>query len=301
MAKIRRDMPDAPVPSRTEPASAPEPERDGEPHQKPYRRKPIKKKRNRGGWLNNLLIAVFALVFAVSGGMLAVRLIQDRAAEDEFASVKQLIDTSAETGTDSADSGTQAQPESNHAKFARLQEQNADFIGWLSIDGTNLDYPVMYHPSAKDYYLRRNFNEEYSRYGTPYLDEKCSLEPRSENWIIYGHNMKTGTIFGCLTEYQKDSYWVEHPTIRLDTIFGDGEYQVYAAFAIDVINDTSFLYNEYTSMDEETFNEYVAQCKSRSAVYSSITPVYGDALLTLSTCEYSSANGRFVVCAVKTE
>ncbi|MGN0976270.1 MAG: class B sortase [Gemmiger sp.] len=240
----------------------------------------------------NLLIAAFSVVFLVSAGMLGYRFWQDKQSEDAFSDVAALIATPAPGDP---------QPEDNSEKYAGLKAKNEDFAGWLKIEGTNLNYPVMYHPGSVDYYLRRDFYGEYSNYGTPYIDEKCTLDPMSNNIIIYGHNMKTGTIFGCLTEYKKAAYYQEHPTIQFDTLAADGTYEVYAAFAIDVVTDTSFLYNTYTDMDETSFNEFVSECKRRSDVESGITPVYGDQLLTLSTCEYSTDNGRYVVCARRVE
>ena len=111
--------------------------------------------------------------------------------------------------------------------------------------------------------------------------------------------MKTGTIFGCLTEYRKGDYYQEHPFIEFDTVYGDAKYEVFGAFTIDVVNDTSFIYNQYIDMDEDAYNRYVDQVISRSDVDSGIRPSYGEQLLTLSTCEYSSANGRYVVVACR--
>ena len=134
------------------------------------------------------------------------------------------------------------------------------------------------------------------------LTPRCALTAadRSDNLVIYGHNMKTGTIFGFLTDYKQPETYQEHPTIRLDTLYGAGEYEVFAAFAIDIAADRSFAYNNYIDLDEDSFREFVEEVKRRSDVDSGITPVYGDELLTLSTCEYSSANGRYVVCARRT-
>ena len=162
----------------------------------------------------------------------------------------------------------------------------------------------MYKPDEKDYYLRRDFNGEYDNYGTPYLDETSTLSAdcQSSNLIIYGHNMKTGTVFGSLTGYKEASYYDEHPLIQFDTLYGDGSYEVFAAFPIDIDTaSTEFPYNTYIDMDEQQFNDFISQVKSRSTVDSGITPVYGDQLLTLSTCEYSVGDGRFVVCARKVE
>ena len=92
-------------------------------------------------------------------------------------------------------------------------------------------------------------------------------------------------------------YYQEHPFIEFDTVYGDAKYEVFGAFTIDVVNDTSFIYNQYIDMDEDAYNRYVDQVISRSDVDSGIRPAYGEQLLTLSTCEYSSANGRYVVVA----
>ena len=299
MAKIRRD--DDPYKTRhLPPIQAPEPaaeqkaaaEEPAHPRRQkggtPDKKKPAKKQ-GSSNVIYNLLMAVCLVVFLVSGGVLAKRFYDDRQTENEFASLQAMIDTDAPATGE----------ESNSAKFAALRDQNSDFIGWISIDGTNLDFPVMYAPDNKDFYLRHDFNKEYSVYGVPYLDEKTTLgaNDQSENLIVYGHNMKTGTIFGCLTGYKEAGYYTEHPRIRFDTVYGDGTYEVFAAFAIDVVQDTSFVYNEYVDLDEATYNEYVYEVIARSDVDTGIRPSYGEQLLTLSTCEYSSDNGRYVVVA----
>ena len=304
MAKIRGD--DDPYKTRhLPPIQAPEPAAEPpRPEQKDAAEEPAHPRRQKGGTpdkkkpakkqgssnaIYNLLMAVCLVVFLVSGGVLAKRFYDDRQTENEFASLQAMIDTDAPATGE----------ESNSAKFAALRDQNSDFIGWISIDGTNLDFPVMYAPDNKDFYLRHDFNKEYSVYGVPYLDEKTTLgaNDQSENLIVYGHNMKTGTIFGCLTGYKEADYYTEHPRIRFDTVYGDGTYEVFAAFAIDVVQDTSFVYNEYVDLDEATYNEYVDEVIDRSDVDTGIRPSYGEQLLTLSTCEYSSDNGRYVVVA----
>lgn len=308
MAKIRRD--DDPyitrhLPPVTPPAPDPEPapqppRQEAENSQKEPRHsrkasdphsgsKKPPKKRSKSNMIYNVLMLICLVVFLVSGGILAKRYYDDRQTENEFADLQAMIDPDAQATGE----------ESNSAKFAALRDQNSDFIGWISIDGTNLDFPVMYAPDNKDFYLRHDFNKEYSVYGVPYLDEKTTLgaNDQSENLIVYGHNMKTGTIFGCLTGYKQADYYTEHPRIEFDTVYGDGTYEVFAAFAIDVVNDTSFVYNQYVDMDEAAYNEYVDEVISRSDVDTGIRPSYGEQLLTLSTCEYSSDNGRYVVVA----
>lgn len=282
-----------------QPAPEPEPVEQEEtsaekPAPRAARAKGKRKERHKSDMVYNIAMVVCLVVFLASGGMLVKRYFEDRQAENEFAELQSMIDPNAATGEGA---------ESNSAKFAALRDQNSDFIGWISIEGTNLNFPVMYAPNNKDFYLRHDFSKEYSVYGVPYLDEKTTLgaNDQSENLIVYGHNMKTGTIFGCLTGYKKADYYTEHPLIQFDTVYGDGTYEVFAAFSIDVAQDTSFVYNQYVDMDEETYNTYVDEVISRSDVDSGIRPEYGEQLLTLSTCEYSSDNGRYVVVARRVE
>lgn len=295
MAKIRRsDMPQPAAAGLTERGQqTPAPTQPG--HEAPSAPAP-KAKRRRSSIGYTVAMIFFGAVFLVSAGLLVKRFLDDRKTENEFASLQAMIDTTATTDTQDP-TGESVNP--NGAKFAALRDKNSDFIGWISIDGTNLDFPVMYAPTNKDFYLRHDFNKEYSIYGVPYLDEKTTLgaNAESDNLIIYGHNMKTGTIFGCLTGYKKVDYYQRHPYIEFDTVYGDAQYEVFAAFAIDVVNDTSFVYNQYVDMDEESYNAYVEEVCRRSDVDTGIRPAYGEQLLTLSTCEYSTDNGRFVVVA----
>lgn len=301
MAKIHRsDTPyyQRPAPAAPQPPAEPEiPEEQEErtegtdaaaetPGPEPKK----KRKKGKADIFYNVAILVCLAVFLVSGGLLLKRYFDDRRSESEFAALESLIVSDAPAADGE---------ETNSAKFAALRDQNSDFIGWISIEDTKLDFPVMYAPNNKDFYLRHDFNKEYSVYGVPYLDEKTMLgaNDQSENLVIYGHNMKTGTIFGCLTGYKEAGYYQQHPYVQFDTVYGDGTYEVFAAFSIDVAADTSFVYNQYVDMDEETYDTYVEEVISRSDVDTGIRPVYGEQLLTLSTCEYSSDNGRYVVVA----
>ena len=301
MAKIHRS--DTPYYQRPAPAAPQPPEEPEIPEEQEERTEGTdaaaetpgpepKKKRKKGkaDIFYNVAILVCLAVFLVSGGLLLKRYFDDRRSESEFAALESLIVSDAPAADGE---------ETNSAKFAALRDQNSDFIGWISIEDTKLDFPVMYAPNNKDFYLRHDFNKEYSVYGVPYLDEKTTLgaNDQSENLVIYGHNMKTGTIFGCLTGYKEASYYQQHPYVQFDTVYGDGTYEVFAAFSIDVAADTSFVYNQYVDMDEETYDTYVEEVISRSDVDTGIRPVYGEQLLTLSTCEYSSDNGRYVVVA----
>ena len=155
----------------------------------------------------------------------------------------------------------------------------------------------MQSPNSPDYYLKRSFEKAYSDYGVPYIDEACATGI-SNNLVIYGHHMKNGTMFSDLCNYTDADFCKEHPIINFDTLSGFGEYQVVAVFKFNT-NHEDFRYNEYTQMNEEQFKEFMSQVHARQCYDTGIDAEYGDQLITLSTCEYTYNNGRFVVVAKK--
>lgn len=185
-------------------------------------------------------------------------------------------------------------------QYQELAQRNPELFGWIKIDNTVLDYPVMYTPEEPEKYLRRNFDGEKSTAGTIFLDHRCS--EGSDNLILYGHNMKNGTMFGSVLGYQKKEYWEEHPVICFDTLYEKQEYEVMAAFFDEVHHpdDTCFKYYNFIDAENETeFANAVRSYRERSLYDTGISAQYGDQLLTVSTCSYHTENGRFVVVARK--
>ena len=139
--------------------------------------------------------------------------------------------------------------------------------------------------------------------GTPFLDG-YSLMPGSFNWLIYGHNMKNGTMFHDILEYDDPAFYEKHKLIHFDTLEGDGLYEVAAVCYTQIYNqeDQVFKYYQYAAItDEDSFNTYVQNVKALSIYDTGVTPVWGDQLITLSTCEYSVEDGRFIIVARKIE
>lgn len=184
-----------------------------------------------------------------------------------------------------------------HEIYGEFYEKNSDFVGWIRIDGTNINYPVMQTLDNPDYYLKHNFEHEYSDYGVPYLDEACVLG-ESNNYVIYGHHMKNGSMFYDLDGYADPEFCKEHPVIRFDTLAGFGKYEVIAVFRFNTERD-KFRYDQGVSMTEEEYGQYIEQVHERELYSTGKTAQYGDQLLTLSTCEYTYRNGRLVVVARK--
>ena len=184
-------------------------------------------------------------------------------------------------------------------QYLPLYERNPDFFGWLSIEGTDIDYPVMYTPVDPEHYLRRAFDGSYSGSGVPFVDGNCPAD--GSYYLIYGHHMNNGTMFGQLPEYQDEEFCKEHPVICFDTLYEQREYVVMAAFFSRIYGKNEqgvFRYYEYFDLsDPAVFEEYVRQVSAAALYDTGITAGYGDELLALSTCNYHTADGSFVVVA----
>lgn len=182
-------------------------------------------------------------------------------------------------------------------KYGAIHEQNSDFVGWISIDGTNINYPVMQTIDKPNFYLKRGFEKQYSNYGVPYVQENCALGI-SDNVVIYGHHMNNGSMFADLCKYEREDFYQEHPTIHFDTLSSLGEYEIVAVFKTVAYSEDGFKYYHFVDAESETaFDTFISQCKALALYDTGVDAEYGDKLLTLSTCEYSRTNGRMVVVA----
>ena len=184
-------------------------------------------------------------------------------------------------------------------EYGGLFLQNPDMVGWIKVEGTNINYPVMQTPNEPNFYLKHNFEKEYSDLGTPYVQEDCDIAA-SDNLVIYGHHIKGQKMFGALEEYKSQSFYEEHKTVQFDTLTQHNEYEVIAVFKTVAYSLEGFRYYDFVNAEnEDEFNAYVEKCKELALYDTGVTAEYGDRLITLSTCEYSAQNGRLVVVARK--
>ena len=194
---------------------------------------------------------------------------------------------------------TASEPE-KQASYQNLYWENTDMVGWILIEDTNIDYPVMQTPTDPTYYLKHDFEKNYTDYGCPFMQADCDALAPSDNLILYGHNMKDGSMFAYLGNYYQKSTWENNPMIFFDTLTESHVYKIFAVFKTSGTDNVGFAYHLMAdAKDEAEFNKFVATCKELSFYDTGITPVYGDKLLCLSTCEYTIDNGRFVVAAVR--
>ena len=187
-------------------------------------------------------------------------------------------------------------------KVKKLKQENNDIVGWLQIDGTNINYPVL-QGKDNDYYLKHNFKHKYISTGSIFLDKDYDWNKPSSNLLIYGHRNKVGLMFDELIKYKDEAFYKEHKTIRFTTADEDAEYEIMSAFKSRVYyTDETDVFRYYYFIDsrnETEYDEYVTNCKKSSLYDTGVTAKYGEQLITLSTCDYEQENGRFVVVAVK--
>ncbi len=183
-------------------------------------------------------------------------------------------------------------------EFAELYTMNPDLVGWLTVPGTVIDYPVMQTPSHPNYYLNRNFDEQYSARGCIYAQENCDVTAPSDNIVLYGHRMRDGSMFARLDNYMEKSFYEENPYIFFDTLDSLHTYKVLAVFLTTASVGEGFTYHTFVNADsEESFDRFVSSCKRLALYDTGVEAQYGDKLITLSTCEYSQTNGRLVIVA----
>lgn len=226
----------------------------------------------------DIAIIVSVIIFAVCFVVLMHWYSESKNAEKEISELSS-IDTTESKDEELADKKT---------KDIRY------CVAWLEIPGTDIDYPVMQKPGDPEYYLRRNFKGEYSYSGTPFLDAGCSVST-SQNLIVYGHNMKDGTIFSDLMKFKDLNYCMEHQNINLTVGGITNEYKLYA---VCVVDSSDGWYTFKGQVSEDNFTELISHIKNTSSYISNTQQaVYGDNFLTLSTCDYSSDSSRLILIA----
>ena len=215
---------------------------------------------------------LLSALLAVSSVMIFRELSAQQKEKEDFRELAELVQTtpSEPIQHDEAPAPADDEPEESLRDLSALFAENSECIGWLCIPDTAIDYPVMHTPDAPQKYLRRNFYGEYSQSGVPFLDYRCSLD--SGDLLIYGHNMKNGTMFSDLKKYLDTDFLSSHQTIELQ--IKDALYR-YTVAEIKVTNTSDKWYED---IGKKLFED--------------------KRFLVLSTC-YGGGNGRLLIIAVK--
>lgn len=183
----------------------------------------------------------------------------------------------------------------------KLQAEYTDIVAWLEIENSSINYPVL-QGKDNDYYLYKNYKGTSSRNGSIFLDYRYDFDKENQNFLVYGHNNNDQMMFNELIKYSDEEYYKSHQNIFLITNQETEQYEIIAVFKSEIFNkDVTDVFKYYKYLEFETkdkFDEFINNCKDKSLYKIDKNAEYGDKILTLSTCEYSKPNGRFVVVAV---
>ncbi len=262
-------------------------------------------------WIYSALILVFAGIFLVSGGLLVDYYAKSNQAEENFDEIAQIVEQVKQTQPSISQGETEPATQLVEVKhpvtgesvwvlpeYAEVFTMNPDTVGWISVEGTRINYPVMHRPEQKDYYLYKDFYGKYSNNGSIYVREECDVFAPSDNVTIYGHRMNSGAMFAQLLQYKDPEFFNQHPHIRFDTLQERHYYVVLSVFTISAAPDNGFQYQLFdVAESEEEFDNFVQQCRTRALYDTGISAQYGDKLITLSTCEKGDSGSRVVVVA----
>lgn len=190
-------------------------------------------------------------------------------------------------------------------EYQALYEKNSDLAGWLTVEGTGIDYPVLQAVAqSSDFYLNHDFDGKEDINGSLFLDFRNNLQEPNDNMIIYGHNMKSGMMFGELKQYLEPSFWREHKKVTFNTIYEKAEYEIVAVCLSKVAEDGAGNFKYYDFIEagsKKAFRQFVKNIKELNIMDEKLELSYGDKLLTLSTCNSYTEDGRLFLVAKKCE
>lgn len=282
------------------------------------------KKRRGSVWV--MLLIVGLIIFLALAAYAISTLLDYRKGQEEYDGLRQTIEQPASTAgatfvpktyyvdpaqgsstyavIDGDSSAAQATtqpgitPEKHLSQtidFAALREINTDVVGWVTLDGTNIDYPIV-QGTDDTYYLTHTFRGTQSKSGCVFLGHIYDSAFGEENSVLYGHHMKDGTMFRDLVLYKDKAFFDEHLTGRLYTPDGDYLLNVFSAYII--YDDATFQRSGFG--DETTTNAFYDELVRRSAVKAPFTPRWPQQILTLVTCTYEYDDARYIVHALMT-
>ena len=248
-----------------------------------------------------IILILLIVILAISSYFIIKEFVENKKETDIYKNLQEVvIEDSSNSNEDDKNSNEEVDKENINSNYnlENIAKINSDVVGWIKIEGTNIDYPVMQNG---DYYLHRNIYKNYSSHGTPYLAEYCNVQ-YSDNLIIYGHHMNDNSMFAQLDDYKKHSFYKSHRFIKFYSYYNgqtiEKNYEIALVFKTVAYSDKGFKYYSYTNFsDIQELNEFLSNCKNLQCYDTGVDINYRDKLITLSTCEYSQKNGRMVIVA----
>lgn len=250
-----------------------------------------------------LVVILAFLIFLASVAFLAYNMIflsmQNAQLNGEIQKIAHKTEQSDNSGSEEVD---------DSIDWDKLLEINDDIVGWIQVNDTKIDYPVLW---CKDdnrnyqYYLSHNYKGDYDSYGSIFVDYRCVDGTDSKNLVLHGHHMNDGSMFGDLLNYGGTSgnldFYKKAPVIEFDTPDGDGTYKIISVFKTNTLSSQGEFFNYMIGefLNEKDFMNYVYDVRIRSLINCPVDVNEDDELLTLSTCSYEFTNFRTVVVARK--
>ncbi|WP_461546312.1 sortase domain-containing protein [Senegalimassilia anaerobia] len=248
-------------------------------------------------YVKTFIVFLLLAIIVVFTGMVGIRLYElhrSNSVIQELRSEIKAQETEPAHEVEGSAEISEAEPETMFPSF--LQAENDDLAAWVTIPGTEIDYPVMLTPQNMEYYLSRDFRKNPSEYGTPFFDTRSAPLLTADSLLIYGHNMKDGTMFSELSKYTEEAFGAAHATITLSFPEETRTYQLFSVLQISTDNDEEWsYYNCVGSLDAAQFETYVQTFREKALYSTEVQPRAGDQLLILSTCAYHAHNGRLLV------
>ncbi|WP_313804129.1 class B sortase [Cytobacillus sp.] len=255
--------------------------------------------------IKKFFIAFFTVLLVFSLVSIAKTYVLDYVNEQQMKELAEIRNKAMDKGEGATPSpfitNTKAHEPAMLSEFQELYKRNPDIVGWLKIDDTRIDYPIMQNQQDAQYYLNHDFDKERNKNGLPFLDEYSHID-HSDILLIHGHHMNSGAMFADLMKYKKESYYMEHPTFQFSTLYEKEEYEIVAVILSKVYRKTDEVFKYYQISQVDTsaeFNSYIENIQKLALYDTGVTAQYGDKLIVLSTCEYSTKNGRLAVVARK--
>ena len=257
--------------------------------------------------LFTVVVLVLLAAFCVSAFMVVNYLRDGKRQEKIYDELSGIVKEQETTQAPTATAGSEPEETTGVtepvmlAGYKEIYEMNDHTVGWIKIEGTQIDYPVLQTPDEPNYYLYRDFLKAESVNGAIYAREVCNINAPSDNITIFGHNMASGKMFAQLHNYTTKAGWEQNSLVFFDTLYEYHTYKIFAVFKTSANLGQGFSYHQFVDAEtEEEFDEFVSTCKKLAFYDTGITPVYGDKLITLSTCTGPSENNdRLVVVAVR--
>lgn len=271
------------------------------------------KKDSFGQILIKLLFLICLVALVVSASVLVDYYIeagkQEDLAEDSrdiwYSETVSQIEPSESKTTPATESEKGETVVDTRSPSQKLLDENGDFIGWIRIYNTKVNYPV-YQTDNNDFYLTHNQQKRKSAYGAIYIDcnNVVTAEHIDKNLVVYGHEMKNGSMFGSLKKLRSLDFYKQNPTVEFSTLYNSGIYKIFSVFVLNAnkADDNGSIYNIYRNefYGETDFNIWRDEALQRSVLKTNVDVQNGDEIITLVTCCEDFENARLIVMARKT-